>query len=310
MNDDDVPAALRLAVGDPPPAPDPLAGLRHAARRRARRRAVLAPAGVVVLVLALVAGAAVLRPSPARAPVAEPGPSSEQAAQARADALVGEVVLPDGARETDGPGSPRLSEPGTTVGTDYQVRATRFWTLPMPFAALLDDLKARQQGGRSVSSTGTATDRSGPTSAFVEYGELQISLAPLDDATTAVRADAQVLWTPERSASERVPGRVRTAEVTAGSGLPAQTTRSVVVRGAQAQHLADLVDGLVRDTRGVHGCPMDSGRRRRIEFTTTRGTAVAEGFSCGSVTLTLDGVPQPPLLDAPDLDAAVEAALG
>lgn len=72
--EDDLPASLHRAVGDPPPGPDFVAALRREARQRARRRAALAPAAVAVVVGALVAGVALTRPGPPPVRAADSGP--------------------------------------------------------------------------------------------------------------------------------------------------------------------------------------------------------------------------------------------
>ena len=55
---------------------------------------------------------------------------------------------------------------------------------------------------------------------------------------------------------------------------------------------------------------MDSGYRKRLTFTTDSAQVVVEGFFCGGVLMTVDGVPQPALFDSPDLRNAIDAVLG
>lgn len=315
-------AARRTAVAPPAPTPE---RILHAVRRR--RRVTVAGAAAVVLLVG--AGTTValqqttggrtlpaeqVSPTPSLGPEQvspTPGPDPEQAAQVHARDVMAAVVVPPGAQEVQTAPTKRLDNPSTTINSPYQVSATRFWTLAGTLASTKAFFHDQPENGQAVSGEGSGTGPK-PTDeiVFFNYGELQVSITQVDADTVGVRADAQVLWIPDKPASERVPDGVRSVEVLAYKGSPDQVLARRTVSGAVAQHLADLTNALVRDNSGVHGCVMDVGYRKRLTFTTDSAQVVVDGFFCGGALMTVDGVRQPALFDSLDLRNAIDAVLG
>lgn len=316
-------AARRTAVAPPAPTPE---RILHAVRRR--RRVTVAGAAAVVLLVG--AGTTValqqttggrtlpaeqISPTPSLGPEQvspTPGPDPEQAAQVHAREVVAAVVVPPGAQEVQTAPTKGLDNPSTTSSTPYQVLTTRFWTLAGTLASTQAFFHDQPENGQAVSGEGSGTGPK-PTDeiVFFDYAELQVSITQVDADTIGIRADARVLWTPEKPASERVPDGVQSVEVLAyKEGAPDQVLARRTISGAVAQRLADLTNALVRDNRGGHGCNADFGYRKRLTFTTDSAQVVVDGFFCGGVLMTVDGVRQPALLSSLDLTNAIDAVLG
>ncbi len=239
------------------------------------------------------------------APPPDLGPTTAAAAETRADALLARVELPpDAVRTSSRP--PALADSPSRPVTPYLVTRTRWFTVP----GTLHDGQAFFANRREAGEPISGTQGSGAQTVGYLYGALEVlvSLAPLPARRLAVRVDVQVLWRPARPSSERIADRVRSVEVSALSGREVLAQRVLV--GEPAQHLADLVNALPRDTRGTHGCRADDGRSRRLVFRTTGQTWMVTGFFCGSAVLVLHGVLQPGLLVSEDLHVAVDTAIG
>lgn len=287
-----------------PPLPPSPGRVRIAARRQRRGRTV---AAVTAVVLICGTAALMLRPSPQSHQVpGNPGP--ERVAQAHARAIADAVVLPPGARPATTAPTAALDRPSIVPSLVHLATRTRFWTAPGTLTTVGQFFRQTQENGQSFGGSFSGSTKGQIDSIGFTYGELQITVAPIHADTVGIRIDAQVPWTPDKPASERVPGGVRSVEVFDYQGAPGHVRR--VLTGAQAQHLADLVNALVRDNRGTHGCPAGTGQRTTLTFTTVHGTAVVDGFFCGSVVLTVGGRRQPALRLSDDLARAVAAALG
>lgn len=192
----------------------------------------------------------------------------------------------------------------------YLVSRTRFWTTPGTLSGVGTYFRQHPENGLMAQGEGSTRDRTGVVSVSFLYGELQIAIAPVDDRTVGIRADAVVLWYPAKPTKEHVPAGVRSAEVLVYSHRPDRALARRTITGAKAQQLAALANALRRDIRGKHGCPDDFGRRIRITFTTDNGPAVLDGFFCDSIDPTVNGEPQPPLMLSKELSQAIDATLG
>jgi len=235
------------------------------------------------------------------------GPKAVALAHARS--VVDATVPPPGSRPVGSAPTPQLSKPASMLVSPHVVSRTRFWTVRGTLASVGAYFRRHHENGRAAEGQGSLSDRSGLVSSFLTYGELQIEIAPIGTRTVGIRADAIVLWEPDKPAAERIPGGVRSVDLLAYQETPDNVVARRTVTGAAARHLADLANALARDNRGVHGCGGDRGRRTRITFSTSQGPAVLDGFFCGSVELTVRGQVQPPLLLSKGLDAAVTADL-
>lgn len=122
---------------------------------------------------------------------------------------------------------------------------------------------------------------------------------------TYVRVDAQVLWQPQRAASERVPAGVSVITITAQPDMnqphdmPAPIT---VTDPAKVSKIVALADGLYVDSGGMRMCPLETGKGITLKFLGhVNGPVLATASepipSCGDVQFTVEGTREPPLED-------------
>jgi hypothetical protein len=204
--------------------------------RKAPAQAARAASGVVV---AVAIGLAVLVGQPwsggAGASPADDQLRAAAQATARAEAqrLLGLVTPPPGAKQA--PSSPSTHLAGPAVGTpmsDSLIVETRYWRVPLPadqalawFAAHPPrGLSAGGEGGRQVLD-GAVVFAGGysyeaPSSQAWTGAQAQVGVAPIDEATSAVRADGMTLWLDPIPVPDQAPGpRMR---VSAAGGCPAE----------------------------------------------------------------------------------------
>lgn len=289
----------RTALAPPAPTPE---RVRAAARRRGR----VAMTATAVAVLVIAGGTAIV----VRDVVDQPPPlgvarlSPEHAAELKARAIVNAVVVPPGSQEVAAPPTPILTNIGSRFGTSHVKMRTRFWTAPGTPVAIRNFFRDRTENGQ------TFDEWAGAVPLFVFFGELQIAVAKVDAHTVGIRADAQVVWHPDRPSTNRVPGGVRSVEVLAYQVSPDNVLARRTLTGPPAQHLADLVNSLKLDISEFHRCLLGTGRSHRLTFTTGHGRVVADLRYCAGLVLTIGGKAQPALQPTQELTRAVDAALG
>ena len=241
--------------------------------------------------------------------------SSPAGAQAHAEALLSTVRVPPPATEVSAPPNRYLAGPASYPGSPYLVQTHRIWTVPW---SLEHTVLWYHRIGHAASSPwqmSHSTSHGRLTSVSVTWSgaignDVALEFVPLTANETGIRADAQVIWTPPRPASERVPATVTAADVVAYYS-PHDVVAERHVGAATARRLATLVNGLHRDTRGPHGCLADFGFRLRITFPTSQGPYVVSEFpACSSVTLTVSGHVQPGLVAGARLLRATLRAAG
>ncbi|MDX6224415.1 MAG: hypothetical protein QOE64_791, partial [Frankiales bacterium] len=280
-------------------APSP-ADVRRAAGRR-RRATVAAGASMVLLIGAGVAVASVSER--ASRPAAEPTPPAasdpEAAAKQKAKSLLDAVTLPSGAAEVPVAPTRRLQHRSMTFGQpwDRVVRAERFWTVPGDIDAITDYFRSSVQHG--VASEGGGDVREpGVASSDIFFGDLLITVARVDGTTVGIRADAQIPWTPVRPPSERVPDGLSSVEIRYYVGSVEVPLALRSVSGAEAQHLAGLVNALPIVVmqggafRGSLPCIGDILQTRLTFVTDTMTFIITWPGQCGGSVVTIDGRPQ------------------
>jgi hypothetical protein len=109
-----------------------------------------------------------------------------------------------------------------------------------------------------------------------------VTVAP-NGAHAAIRADAQVLWTPPRSPTFYQSAGVTSADISA-TGLQDHPDVRRHLDATATRRLASLFNGLSVDNRGSHGCPADSGFRLDGRFAGSISFDVNP--ACGSVAVT------------------------
>jgi hypothetical protein len=310
-------------------------------RRRSGRRATIGAALAITGagILGGVAGAAV----PGALTTGRPGPAAANLAAARSDAsaLLGRLSLPAGAvasaAEPAGDAS-ALASPAGRPDTPNLVDDVGWWVLPGTPAAALAYVEAHRPAGSTVTGRGSGNQGpNGTTVSSTTFGlppvpnllvsrELVVEVVALADGSTGLRADAQVIWTAPRPASEQIPPGTRRLRITVTGGFPGQRPDQrpvVVVAAKRIRAVVTILNRLPVVQPGVINCPADFGIEVRLSF--QRGSrvialAVVDPAGCEDVRLTIGGRAQPALsgLGSPvtgnestrPLIAALESAIG
>jgi hypothetical protein len=252
---------------------------------------------------------------------ASPGVGPRALAAAEAARLARLVRLPAGARERSTPPVVSLAAAPQRLATSYLIDQARWWTVPEPPAATLAYLGGALGSAGLTRSGGGAMTRPGSAQQFLIYGDRSapayssaaLVLTVTDDGHggSAVRADGQVVWSPERTAAENIPLDIAAVDLRAYRGFsPAELVAHVRVTGAPAAGIAKIIDGLRRDNRGLHGCTADTGFRIKATFTSRDRIWVVNDAGCGGVSISAGAKVQPGLLDTPALEHALRAQLG
>jgi hypothetical protein len=238
------------------------------------------------------------------------GTSAEADAEARH--LLAEVVLPSGARRLPGrPVPDAVSQPGQSLGTGLD--QYRLFRLPMPMAAAQRFERAHLPAGLTSGGYGwggqggmpdyevLTTDvppRAVPPG--IDIAQLEYTIAADPDGGSLLRADAQVIVFPPRSAAEYLdPAGIRSVTVSTIGPDPVSrtiTSRPVITR------LARLEDGEHAFPLGLaYSCPAELGPSYQLTFTpvsASQPTVVVDPGDCMGDVVLADGVRQPGLVDA------------
>jgi hypothetical protein len=132
---------------------------------------------------------------------------------------------------------------------------------------------------------------------------LVLTATQLPHGSTALRADAQVVWVTPRSSSDRIPAGARRLNVSVTSELKGNLAPQLPFSIGSAKRIEGVVallNSLPAAQPGTRSCPEDPGIRVRLAFypkSTASPLAVAriDPYGCGGVQLTIGGRPQPPL---------------
>jgi hypothetical protein len=315
-------AGVRIAAQSGAPA-DGRTAMQRGARRpwppTARLMAVAMAAGIAVAGCGSVRDAGVAGSGPARAgraPVRPAGGRPEALALARH--LLASVRLPAGAVPLGGRPPEVLRHPVGVEASGDSVILHRFWHAPLALAAAGRFLAAHVPGrmepaGPSTAGTlppalrGTVPAGRPPripdryvTLRSVTYrprhavrgisgASLTVSAATAPDGGSVLRADAQVIWYPRRSAAEYVsPGHPGVVIVSVGLLNPRSHTVTRELRSrAVIGRLARLLNGMPAAPAGVRFCPAITAAYR-VAFAASPGARpylVADDLGCGSVSV-------------------------
>jgi uncharacterized protein YceK len=279
--------------------------------------ACLAGCGSVAARTAAASGPNRERPARAhdgRAPGAPGVPAAGTTAEAQAEArhLLAELVLPGGARRLPGrpvPGA--VSSPGQNMGTGFD--RYRLFSLPLSMEAAQQFVQAHLPAGLTSSGTGEGSDGGSPeydvvtadvaprdVPAGISTAQLVYTIAPDAGGRSLLRADAQIIIFPARSAAEYLdPADIRS--VTVSHTAPDPASRTIASRPEIAR-LARLVDGEHAFPLGlVFSCPAELPPSYQLTFTpvaASRPTVVIDPGNCMGDGVYAGGVRQPALVDA------------
>jgi hypothetical protein len=303
-------------------------GRRHTVDQR--RRLIRAVAAATAVAFLAGCGSTAYRPAAADRPdkgsagtgaASDPGvPAAGTTAGAEAEAshLLAELVLPAGARRLpQRPVPAAVAAPGQNMGTGLDVY--RLFSLPVSMDAAQRFVQAHLPAGLTSSGTGWAGDPGTPQYAVIAAdvapravpagiytAQLVYTIAPAAGGGSVLRADAQVIIFPARSAAEYVdPADIRS--VTVSHTAPDPASRTITSR-PELTRLAHLVDGAHAFPLGlVYSCPADLGPDYQLTFTpvsASRSTVVIDPASCMGDGVFANGVRQPGLVDDGLLSAA------
>jgi hypothetical protein len=139
-----------------------------------------------------------------------------------------------------------------------------------------------------------------------------MSVAPAGHGASEIRADAQVIWYPPRSAAEYVPAAMRAVTITASyfNPKPGSVTRTFT-SPATVRRLAAMLNGTHAAANIFLGCPMWLVSYR-LAFARSQGASpylVARATGCGSLPITVRGRAQPSLQAPAGLTATLASLM-
>jgi len=262
--------------------------------------------------------ASIARPTPAVPATAE---SNEAAARADAASLLASLSLPSGAvpssTEPAGDGAV-LSHPGSGPPvTPNAIDQSVWWVVPGTPSPVLSYIDAHPPAGSVRVLTGSGTTSTGTSYRIAGYARpavtgvlserwLIVEVTQLQDGSTGLRADAQVVWLVPRPASEHIAAGARRLRVSVTSSLAPNRSRQRPIRVTNRKKIravVALLNSLPAAQPGVHSCPADFGTTVRLVLYPRRGRAplaiaLVNPSGCGDVRLSLGGRPQPLLASA------------
>jgi hypothetical protein len=292
---------------------------------------------------AVVAGSALASETPTGCPLASSsavGPYSESGAQADAASLLAELPLPPGSTESStepGEDASLLAQPAIgPSATPNAVDEHAWWLVPVApaegLAYICMHLPAGttrpESFGRDLSGANLPENEIAAFTLPGSPGTLVIRAVRLPNGSTAVRADAQVVWITPRPASERIPSGAHLLRITVhdrnrSSGDPESESLELLERlprkttaPRQIEGIVALLNKLQVVQPGRRFCPLDVGDSSvELTFYARPGAAplaVADikPGGCGGVGLTVGGVSRPRLEGGWSLVGQVGKVLG
>jgi hypothetical protein len=293
------------------------------------------------LVAASLAGCGTVRMSPVGDPSARSGattsapgipapPAGSRAeATALAEKLLSRLRLPAGTRRLPStPAPPYLSQPASEPVDSAVLDEHRFFAVVRPPAALSDYLVAHVPDGMTSLGTSQSSGPGQPTTLGVGYylarpvpagiysAQVDLTMVPDGSGGSLLRADAQVIWYPSRTAAEYVdPARyhVLTMTVTV-DGRKVHTIHKVVTSQADITRLAEALDRSPAEPPVAINCPAIFVTYQLALSVSRHSRPVVmiwtNSISCGGTAITVNGRPQPGLADDGAVAAAANQALG
>lgn len=151
-----------------------------------------------------------------------------------------------------------------------------------------------------------------PLPAGVSSAALSVSVASAGSGVSQLRADAQVIWYPPRSAAEHIPAAMHAVTITASTALPRQrTVTRTFTSPATVARLAAMLNGAHASDLGLVPCPLALGTYRLAFATSPRAAPylVATDPGCPGIAVSAAGRAQPSLQVPPALQTALAALL-
>jgi hypothetical protein len=254
---------------------------------------------------------------------------NQRTARSGAAPLLAKLRLPAGATRSsaDPAANSALNMPAIETATPARVDRHAFWRVPGAPQTAIAWIRAHPPAGSSgVFTSGVSSVHFVPYAWSVSFSfpvkpgvlrskTLGVVVTAARGGGTAVRADAELVWTVVRPGWERVPAGVRAVTITDDRlGEPAGSPRTVT-DPAQVNRIVALVNGLPRAQPGVFSCPADMGPLVGLSFLPAPGAvpvavASADGSGCGIVTFRIGGRTAPSLSGGPGLIKSLDSLLG
>jgi hypothetical protein len=300
------------------------AAIQAAALRRASRTAAAQTVAVTVgAAMALAACGSVVAPpasgqhsSPAAPAIPGPPAGSRAEAAALARQMLSRLRLPPGTRRLPpDPLPPSLRQPAARYAlgpASFDQR--QLFALAQPMDAVANFLVAWVPPGLSLASTGQGSSPGGVTMrevsdmvrslpAGVSAAMLVFTVVPATSGGSLLRADAQVIWYPSRSAAEYIdPARYHVLSITVWiAGRRPHTVHKVVTSQAFIARLAETLDRMPVTPAEEVSCPADF-EDYQLSFSVSARSRPAVVVSanesgCGGAPVTVDGRARPALAD-------------
>jgi hypothetical protein len=301
-------------------------------QRAGRRWPVVALLAVLAATGGAVAQAASSPNHPAaRHPAVHTAQANAEAATSDAASLLASLNLPsDAVRQAAEPADDdgTLAQPVSAPATPNAVDDHTWWVLPGTTSQVLQYVKSHPPPGDASDFSGGSGGGGKPTVTATGFqwkaipGELSIrwlivAVVRLQDGSTGVRADSEVVWITPRPPSERIPRGARRVVITDTRGGKVVQGPFTVTSRATVARIVSLLNGLPAWQPGTYSCPADFGWRIRVTFyrsvtvstTPPLAVALAAPSGCGVVQLRLNGRRQPPLADGSEVSNRVSRLL-
>jgi hypothetical protein len=266
-------------------------------------------------------------PSARQSAAVTPGPAAGSRAEAAAQArlMLSRLRLPPGARMLPPvPRPPSLVDPASSAGGGASsLDQYRLFALRQSMDASAAFFAARVPAGMTYSGTGQGSSAGAvsfkevgylarPVPAGIYEAQLVLTVVPAGSGRSLLRADAQVIWYPPRTAAEYIdPARYHVLTVTVMvSGVRPHTVHAVVTSQAFIARLAASLDRSQAEPDIAIACPADFADYQ-LAFSVSRHSRPvvvvrSNQSGCGGSQVTVDGRQQPSLADGGAVPALVD----
>ncbi len=335
----DLEAAAEALNSEPVVSPSPAEAIWQAGRRRRRRRIRRwrIGSGAVCISIA-VAVALVLAANPTTESVVveatqEPDPTrvAKETAERYADIYLDRLVLPDGAKPYLGAPPQYLLKAFATPGTPNLVDHHRFWRVPHNTGVTVKFLRSHPPAGMTgpemsgIGSTGSQitveslTYETTPAASSLlptTIAELQVQVSVTADGTGSwVRADAQVLWRPERDPTTFLPDNIHAITISRKPNRqPDSNPGAGRVQITDMKAVTELVDAFNELTVAVpgedHGCGMTPSYTLEFRSRASAAPELTATIYCRYVQVTINGHDAATLAKSAALSQPVAAIFG
>lgn len=259
--------------------------------------------------------------------VPAPPAGSRPEAAALARLVLARLSLPAGARRLPPTPVPAALQQPTLLGlTAASLDVHELFELPQSMSTAASFLAAHKPKNMMLFSSGSAGDAAGPQNQAVSYLTrsvpaglyevlLDLTVAPDGYGGSVLRADAQVVWYPPRTAAEYIdPARYRALTITVTTyGTRPHTVRTVVTSPAAIARLADVLDrSQVLPARTI-SCTLGLASYQLAFAVAAHSRPVvvvdAAEWPCEGAQIRVGGRWQPSLQDAASVVSAVDRLL-